>query len=325
MSFKTREILKENVLLVAFIIYLIILPFAVPYPALATEILIYGMLALTFILLLGYVGLLDFGTAAFFAIGAYSMGLLLKFFHIYILLGMFISVLITTFFALAIGFLCLRRGGIYFALLTLAFNEMIFFIIYEWRDLTGGDSGLHHGIRPDLAPFLSLQPEINFYFFTLIFFVAVFYLLLRLIHSPFGSVLQAIRENELRTTVLGYNVDRFKLTAFVLAGAIRGLAGSLFAMYQKFVGIEIASWVTSGNVIIMSLMGGVGSLFGGIVGATIFIIASDILSAMWERWLLIIGIVFVAVVLFIPGGVWAGLEILYNKLRLKSFVEKISS
>jgi len=297
------------------VIILLILPFVFPFTELATEILIFALLAVAFNLMLGYAGLLSFCHASLFASGAYTMGILLVRFDINIFLGMLSAAVIGALIALIIGWVAIRRQGIYFAMLTLAFNEVIYFTIFELKDLTGGDDGLRGVFRPDvgLGPLsFSIQEPMTFYFFVLVIVVLSILVIRRITDSPFGSVFLAIRENEHRAESVGYKVRDYKIVAFVVSGFFSGIAGALFCLQIKYVALSYCHWSLSGEVVMMSLVGGIGSLYGPIIGAGLVTVMQDFFSTIWDRWLLILGSVFVIFVMFFQGGVWEGIETLIS-------------
>ncbi|MCG6879625.1 MAG: branched-chain amino acid ABC transporter permease [Deltaproteobacteria bacterium] len=309
------------------VIIFVILPFVFPFTELATEILIFALLAVAFNLMLGYAGLLSFCHASLFASGAYTMGILLVRFDINIFLGMLSAAVISALIALVIGWVAIRRHGIYFAMLTLAFNEVIYFTIFELKDLTGGDDGLRGVFRPDvgLGPLsFSIHEPMTFYFFVLVIVVLSILAIRRITDSPFGSVFLAIRENENRAESVGYKVRDYKIVAFVVSGFFSGIAGALFCMQIKYVALSYCHWSLSGEVIMMSLVGGIGSLYGPIIGAGLVTVMQDFFSTIWDRWLLILGAVFVIFVMFFQGGVWEGIESLIAYYSQKFGRKRIS-
>jgi len=310
---------KNLSILITFFIFLI-LPFILPYKALATEILIFAMATIAFDLLLGYTGIMMFCQASFFGTGAYITGLLIHHYQPNIFLCMGAAIFGAAILAVLFGYMSTQRAGTYSVLLTLAFNELIFFIAYQWKTLTGGSDGLRDIPRPNLEiPGLlniNLFSEARFYFFCLFFFILSFILIKMITQSPFGKVLQGIRENETRAQAIGYNTRFFKVTAFVIGGMFMGLAGNLYAMFMNFVDINHVAFDTSGKIVMMELIGGMGTLFGPVLGAGIVTLASDIACAYWERWLLILGAVFVAFVLFARGGVWGLIENVRGRLKV---------
>lgn len=294
--------------LLPFFAFFLVFPFLVPYHALATQVLIYGLYALGFNLLYGYTGLLSFGHAAYFGLGAYGTGVALAKLGVTSLWGgLAFGLLSAGLGAAAIGFFCLRRRGIYFALLTLAFAQLLYFIGFHLPDVTGGDDGLR-GI-PSLPLTLgglaiSLDSPLALYYFVLALVGVAVAGLQRILRSPFGTVLQAIRENSDRASACGYDVNRVKYLSFVFSGLFAGLAGSLSAVYLRIVPIEALYWTTSGQAVMMTLLGGAGTFLGPFVGAAVYLVLEDILSVFTESWPLVIGAVFMAFVIFLPKGIW---------------------
>jgi branched-chain amino acid transport system permease protein len=213
--------------------------------------------------------------------------------------------------ALILGFLCIKRRGIYFAMLTLAFAQLLYFIAFQWVDLTGGDNGLRNipSVPLSLPGFsIDLNSPLRFYFFVLLFVALSLLAIDRILQSPFGHVLQAVRENERRAKSCGYETSNVRWLAFIISGAISGLAGGLYALYLHFVGIESLYWITSGQVVMMTLLGGMGSFFGPFIGAGVFLYLEDVLSAITPQWMIFLGTVFVLCVLFFPKGIWGSVK-----------------
>lgn len=293
-------------------LFFLILPYLMPlikgYTALASEILIYAMFALGFNLLLSYTGLPSFGHAAFFGIGAYGMALTQLKLVKNLWIGLFIGIIAAGFFAALVGAIIARKRGVYFALLTLAFGQMFFFIAFRWDELTGGETGLTGFGRPlltipGLSP-LDLTAPMNFYLFTVALFMVVMILIWRLIHSPFGSVLQAVKQNELRAKYLGYNTTFYKWASFTISGMVSGLAGAMFALQHGAVFPQYLYWAESGTVVMITIMGGgVINFFGPVLGAGIFIILQNAIGALTEHWLFLLGLVFILIVMVIPEGI----------------------
>jgi len=223
-----------------------------------------------------------------------------------------VGVLSASVIAVVIGFMATQRSGSYSVLLTLAFAEMIYFIAFQWSSLTGGDNGLTGIKRPNLEilglPSISLQSSLSYYFFSLVFFIFAFYLIRRITLSPFGKVLIAIRENEQRAQAIGYSTRWYKVAVFVIGGAFMGLAGALYCMYICFAHIHYVHFEISGNIVMMVLTGGMGTLFGPVVGAFVIVLASDLASALWDRWMIILGVLYILFVLFARGGIWGFYE-----------------
>jgi len=285
-----------------------VLPFVLPYTALATEIMLFALAAVAFDLCLGYTGVMMFCQASFFGTAVYVTGLSLLYFHANIFVAIFLGVLAATILAALFGYMATLRTGTYAVLLTLAFNELVYFIAFQWTAVTGGDDGLTGIDRPNLEiPGLfsiDLQSSLSYYYFSFAVFMLAFIIIRRITISPFGKILQGIRENELRTQAIGYNTRLYRMAAFVLGGLFMGLAGSLYCMYIEFAHIHNVHFETSGNIVMMVLIGGMGTLFGPVIGAFVIILASDILSALWDRWLMVLGALFVFFVLFARGGIW---------------------
>ena len=288
-----------------------IFPFVVPYKALATQVLIYGLFALGFNLLYGYTGLLSFGHAAYWGLGAYGTGIALAKLKIASLWGALAAgLLLAGVGGVIVGFFCLRRRGIYFAMLSLAFAQLLYFIAFHLADVTGGDDGLRGIQVPALAlpgVSLSLESSLAFYYFALALVTLALLALKRILDSPFGAVLQAIRENSDRAVACGYDIRRIKLLSFVFSALFCGLAGGLDALRLAVVPVESLYWTTSGQVVIMTLLGGAGTFFGPFVGAATFLVLEDRLSVFTESWPLFIGLIFMAFVLFLPKGIWGTL------------------
>jgi len=303
---KKKPFIDREIIVLAVI--LLFLPFILPYKSLTPEILIYALGAVAFNILLGYTGMLSFGQGALFGAGAYMTGLMLIHLQMHPLLALLCACLIGAAIAFIIGFFAIRQVGIYFVMLTLAFNQLVFFIVYQWKGLTGGDDGLLDVPRPDFSIFpgleIQIQTNLQFFLFVWVIFILAVSVIRRILNSSFGRVLVAIKENPERATAIGYNIQHYKLAAFVVSGFFTGLAGGLYALFMRMVPITAVELFTSTDFIIMSLLGGLGSLYGPIAGAVIIKIASEIVSEIWARWLLVMGVTFIVCILFMPGGVW---------------------
>jgi branched-chain amino acid transport system permease protein len=293
---------------------LFVFPFILPYPGLATEILIYALAAVAFDLCLGYTGVILLCQASFFGTGVYATGLTLIHLSPNIFVATLFGILGSTGLALMIGFLATRRAHAYMALLTLAFNEMIYFIAYEWKSVTGGDDGLRGIVRPnlDIPGILSinLQPSIHYYYFVFFVFLLSFIIIRRITISPLGTILQGIRENEVRAQSIGYHTRLFKVIVFAIGGMFMGLAGSLYCMFVAFAHIQNVDFNTSIMILLMTVVGGMGTLIGPIIGAFFMVVVSDTASAYWERWPVILGAICILIVLFARGGIWNMLQAL---------------
>ncbi|MBI4608800.1 MAG: branched-chain amino acid ABC transporter permease, partial [Candidatus Rokubacteria bacterium] len=247
------------------------LPFLLPpfYLLLATEILIFTLFASSFNLLFGYTGLLSFGHAAYFGVGAYCAGLLLRDLGVPMLVAIPLGGLLAALAALIIGYFCVRLDEIYFAMLTLAFAQILHSVVWHWNEVTGGSDGLDMIPRPPLKFFgltLDIGSMTGFYYFTLIIVAFGLSILWKIIDSPFGLALKAIRENAIRGEFVGIRVTRYRLAAFVISGAFSGLAGALFAPFQRAVTPEAVYWTTSADPVLMSLLGGTRVFLGPAVG-----------------------------------------------------------
>ena len=291
----------------AFLTIGIMLPYMAPYTSLATECIIFSLFAVSFNILLGFTGLLSFGHAAFFGIGACACGLTMANLNGGVLSALGMGLICSLLAAIVIGFLCLKSHGISFAFLTLAFAELIYFIAYQWSSLTGGEDGL--GIpRMTLDLFgmaINLKNPLVRYYFILFIVIICFVLIIRILNSPFGRVLASMRENEERTSFLGFNTRTYKLISFCLAGLFAGVAGSLYTIHLAFVPIENLHWSVSGEIVIITLLGGMGYLFGPVVGTMLFIGLRELISGFFDRWQLFVGIAFVLIVIFLPEGLSA--------------------
>ena len=303
-----KTALRDNLSLIILGLAFVTLPFILPYPALATEIIIFSIAVIAFDLLLGFTGVMIFCQASFFGTGAYLTALSIIHLKAPLFLAMSAGIAGAAVLATVFGYLATLRKGSYSVLLTLAFNELIFFIAYQWRTVTGGDDGLRGIQRPPLEiPGLfkvSLAPELSFYLLVLFFFLVSFFIIRRIVDSPFGKVLMAIRENEIRAETIGYNARLFKLLSFVICGIFIGLAGSLYVLSINFAHISHVAFDISGNIVMMELIGGIGTLFGPILGAFLVVLVSEEASALWARWPLILGAIFIFFVLFARGGIW---------------------
>jgi branched-chain amino acid transport system permease protein len=273
-----------------------------------TITLIYGVFAMSLDLLMGYTGLASFGHAAFLGVGAYASGLA----GIHVSASLWVTLALGTaasaIAALAIGALAIRSGGIYFLMLTLAFAQLLFAFVTS-GDFAGGANGLTGIPPPVLDPLPTLadfSDRMPFYYLTLTFAVASFLFLQGLVRAPFGRVLVGIRENEARMRALGYATARYKLAAFVIAGALAGAAGSFHSYERGFTSPEILNWTTSGMAIAMVVIGGSGTLFGPIIGAGVYTVLQDVLSSYTDRWQLVLGGIFIVFVFLLRDGIAGG-------------------
>jgi branched-chain amino acid transport system permease protein len=291
----------------AVVMVLAILPLALPYPALAINILIFGLFATGFNLLFGYTGLLSLGHAALFGAGAYGCGIAIAKFGLDLFSAVLCGIALALVVSAIIGALAIRTRGVYFSMVTLALAQCLYFIFYQWVSVTGGESGLR-GVsvtRLDLGPLhLDLLNPMQKYYFFLLFVAVALAGFSRILRSPFGAVIEGIRENENRARASGYSLDVMKWMSFVLSAAFCGLAGALNAIHLGIVSIEALFYTTSGTVVMMTLLGGMGTFFGPFVGAALFLALEDIASNWTTHWQLVAGLIFIACVRFFPRGVW---------------------
>ncbi|WP_280585784.1 branched-chain amino acid ABC transporter permease [Halorubrum sp. Boch-26] len=327
--FREREISTVLITVVGVLVFPFIFNnFLDGYTQLATLMLIWGIFAIGFDILLGYTGLLSFGHAVFWGGAAYAAGIFSASVSSQPLLVLLAGTAFAVLLAWVVGFLSLRRGGIYFAILTLTFGQMAFYLAASpLAFLTNGENGftsvtigpllgvidLHGGV-----PFpLSIAVDNMLYVFVAAVTVLSVAMANRILHSPYGTVFRAIRENERRAEFVGLHVWRYKLMAFVISAAFAGIAGSLFAIEGNYVPLESLYWTESGAIVIMTVLGGVGSLFGPLFGAGLYLYIENIVSGfetLGPFWHLILGIVFVVAVVVFPDGIWGGVEYLRDKV-----------
>lgn len=308
------------------LLILIILPFVMPnrfYMRLATEILIYGLLAMSLDVLLGYTGLLSFMHAAYMGIGAYTVGIFLKYANLSpsLWLTLVLGVAVVMLIALPIGWLQVRTGGFAFALLTIAFGMMYYTVVWKARNITGGDDGLIRIPRPKIVlggwELGDLGDPTDIYFFTLFVVLICFFITRRIIRSPFGAVLESIRENEERAAFIGFNVRRFKLLGWMLACSLAGVSGVLFTYLKGSVSPTVMDPTAGGAVLMMTLLGGLGSLWGPFIGAGLFIFGQDYISTLTEHWMIFMGLGVMLLVLFMPKGIAGLIEHVSQKIKRK--------
>lgn len=282
------------------------------YPVFVMDLLCFALFACAFNLLLGYAGLLSFGHAAFFGGAAYITGYVTKEWGFSPLLGILAGAGFAMVLGAAFGFLAIRRQGIYFAMVTLALAQIIYFLALQ-MPFTGGENGLQGIPRGHLFGLIDLNNSLAMYYFVFAIFLIGFGIIYRTINSPFGEVLQAIRENESRALSLGYDVDHFKLLAFVISATLAGLAGATKAIIFQFAALTNAHWQTSGEVILMTLVGGLGTIFGPVVGAITVGALSHELSAYGSWVQVILGTIFVVCVMVFRRGIIGELQRLVSR------------
>ncbi len=298
-----RTVRPTAVLYTLAVLFALCVPWIGIYPVFMMRLLCFAMFACAYNLLLGFGRMLSFGHAAFFGFAAYATSWLITAHGWSSVPAILAGTVVAAALGFAIGGLAIRRHGIYFAMITLALGQLVYFVCLE-APFTGGENGLQGVPRGSLLGLLSLRSDRVLYFVVLAAFVAAFLLIRRVVHSPFGQVLKAIRENEPRATSLGYDINRYKLLAFVLSAALAGLAGALNALVLGFATLSDVQQSTSGEVILMTLLGGTGTFFGPVVGAAIVVTLQQYLSDVAGGWVTaIIGVIFVACVLSFRRGI----------------------
>ncbi|MFL9923883.1 branched-chain amino acid ABC transporter permease [Herbaspirillum lusitanum] len=297
----------------------LLLPLCVSSGTLATEVLIYALAALGCNLLLGYTGLMSFGQGIFFGVGSYATGLALLHLKAPLLLSLLIAMLIGALVALLVGWFSIRQRGTYFVMLTLAFAQMFYFLAYTMKDVTGGDNGLLDIPRPSLSFFgqtlLPTSTSWQYYTFVAVLFVLVFWLLQRVVDSVLGRTLLAVRDNEARASAVGYDITLLKLAAFVISGAVTGLAGGLHAMMTGVAPLSNIEYHTSESILIMTVIGGTGNLFASVLGASFYVLVGNWLSSLWPRWLMLLGFLLIGVSLYMHKGLFGLAQSLLRKLQ----------
>ncbi len=289
--------------------------------SLASEVLIYALAAMGCNLLLGFTGLLSFGQGVFFGLGSYTIALTLTRWPLPMPLALLLAMLMGALGAAVVGWVAIRQKGTYFVMLTLAFAQMFYFIAYTATGITGGDNGLLDIPRPSIVvlghTLWSLASQWQFYGFVAAAFLLAFWLLQKVSRSTFGRTLLAVRDNEERAGAIGYNLKLLKLQAFVISGAVTGLAGALHAMMTGIAPLSNAEYHTSEMILVMTVIGGAGNLFASVLGSAFYVLMADWLSTLWPRWLLLLGLVLMAVSLWMQRGLWGLGESAWRLLRSK--------
>jgi branched-chain amino acid transport system permease protein len=295
-----------------------VLPLVVPQHSLTilVEALILGLFAMSLDLLVGYCRLYSFGHAAAYGLGAYSYALILTYVPLPLPAAILLAVAVTILIAIPIAWICTRSTGVSFAMLTLAFAQLGYAMLFRFRDVTGGSDGLV-GIPRHPGPFGIdwFQSKLGYYYLVLACLFGSYLLCRAIVRSPFGAVLAGIRENEAKTVALGYNTRAYKITTVVLAYGFGGLAGALYAAFAGFASPELFFWLTSGRVLIMVIVGGAGTLIGPILGGVSFVFLEHQLSQVTDLWPLIFGTIFMAFVMFAPQGIWGILTSRFRSMR----------
>jgi branched-chain amino acid transport system permease protein len=294
----------------AVIAFLLVFPLLMPYHALAINILLFGLFAVGFNLLFGYTGLLSFGHAAFLGVGSYLTGIAMVHGGWPWWAAVVLGVVAAGVAGAVIGFLAIRTRGIYFSMVTLALAQIVYYIFYKAERWTGGENGLRGIQVPALeigALRLDFLDPVTKYYVILAFVALALWFVSRVLASPFGAVIEAVRENDRRAAACGYDVARTKLLVFVLSALICGLAGALRALHLSVVPIDSLHYLLSGQAVMMCLLGGMGTFFGPFVGAGLFLTLEDVVTVVTKHWMAVVGAVFMVFVLFFPAGIWGTL------------------
>jgi branched-chain amino acid transport system permease protein len=277
----------------------------------ATEILILGLFAMSFNLIYGYMGQISFGHAAFFGLGAYATAMLFREFtggteeisYLQFFVSLAAGIPLAAFGALLVGYFCIRLTGIYFAILTLAFGELLFFVVFSWYSFTGGDDGIQRLLPPPL-----FRDPVMYYYLCFVIVIAAMAVMWRIVHSPFGYLLRAMRDNQERTRFLGINTRIYMLINFVIAGSFAGLAGALWGPFTRSVAPTLLGWQESGIAVFMTLLGGSGFFAGPMVGSIIYTFLHAWVTGFTQYWPLTIGAIILIIVLFSPGGLLGAID-----------------
>jgi len=300
---------RREALLGLLALLLVTLPLWLPhvggYTALGTKILVYGIACLALNLLLGFAGGLSFGHAAYFGLGAYGAGMTLKYLAPSTPLAILVGTLVGGLAATLLGPLVMRRRGIYFAMITIAIGQLLYFVVVRWNTVTGGEDGLAGFARQPLhigGWVYDVRDETKYYYLVLLCFAVAALLMRALLLSPLGHTWVAIRENRRRTQFLGVRTDLYIWAAFAISGTFTALAGTLNAMLFNFTSPQDLHWILSGNFVIMIVLGGMRNFWGPLIGVTIFVVAQDYLSSLTDNWMTLIGLLFVLIVLLFPKG-----------------------
>jgi branched-chain amino acid transport system permease protein len=316
-----KSLLQRGWWLVLPIILSLIVPFIITefYLTILCEALVMSLLALSFNLLFGYMGQLSFGQAAFYGLGGYTVAMLMTKTHFNFWLSIVAGVLVASIIGLIVGFFCVRLRGIYFAILTLAFGELIFFIVFKWHNFTGGDDGIQGVFPPEF-----LKSLISYYYFILIVFLLSAFILWKIIHSPFGQTIISMRENSERTEFLGINIARYQLIAFVIAAAFAGLAGAIWVPFYRSVAPSYLTWIKSGEPVMAAILGGPSLFFGPILGMFIMTFFHAWVLGFTVYWPVVMGALILVVIFFLPGGILGFIHEKVNQRRerLNQLMEK---
>ena len=313
--------IKKGWWLILLIIAFLVAPLILTefYLTVLCEALVMSMLALSFNLLFGYMGQLSFGQAAFYGLGGYAVAMLVTKVHFNFWLSILAGVVVASMIGLIVGYFCVRLRGIYFAVLTLAFGQLIFFIVFKWHNFTGGDDGIQGIFPPEF-----LKSPTAYYYFILIVFLISALVLWKIIHSPFGQTIISMRENSERTEFLGINIARYQLITFVIAAAIAGLAGAIWVPFYRSVAPSYLTWVKSGEPIMAAILGGPSLFYGPILGMFIMTFFHSWVLGFTIYWPVVMGTLILVIIFFLPGGI---LGFIQEKLkgRRETTKEKMES
>jgi len=268
------------------------------YLTVLIEALVMSLMALSFNLLFGYMGQLSFGQAAFYGLGGYTVAMLVTKAHFNFWLSIVAGVLVAALVGLVVGIFCVRLRGIYFAVLTLAFGQLIFTIVFKWHDFTGGDDGIQGVFPPEL-----LKSPTAYYYFILIVFLVSAFILWKIIHSPFGQTVVAMRENSERTEFLGIHLAKYQLIAFVIAAAFCGLAGAIWVPFYRSVAPSYLTWIKSGEPVMAAILGGPSLFFGPVLGMFVMTFFHAWVLGFTVYWPVVMGALILAIIFFLPGGI----------------------
>jgi branched-chain amino acid transport system permease protein len=316
-----KSLLQRGWWLALLILLSLIAPFVISefYLTILCEALVMSLLALSFNLLFGYMGQLSFGQAAFYGLGGYAVAMLMTKAQFNFWLSLIAGPVLAAIIGLIVGYFCVRLRGIYFAILTLAFGELIFFIVFKWHNFTGGDDGIQGVFPPEF-----LKSLISYYYFILIVFLLSAFILWKIIHSPFGQTIISMRENSERTEFLGINIARYQLIAFVIAAAFAGLAGAIWVPFYRSVAPSYLTWIKSGEPVMAAILGGPSLFFGPILGMFIMTFFHAWVLGFTVYWPVVMGALILVVIFFLPGGILGFIQEKVNQRRerLNQLMEK---
>jgi branched-chain amino acid transport system permease protein len=316
-----ESMVKRGWWLILLIIASLVAPFIITefYLTILCEALAMSLFALSFNLLFGYMGQLSFGQAAFFGLGGYAFAMLMTKASLNFWLSLLAGPILAALIGLIVGFFCVRLRGIYFAILTLAFGQLIYVIVFKWHNFTGGDDGIQGVFPPDLLK--SLTP---YYYFILIVFIASSLILWRVVNSPFGQTLKAMRENPERTEFLGIHIAKYQLIAFIIAAAFCGLAGAIWVPFYRSVAPSYLFWVKSGEPVMAAILGGSSTFFGPVLGMFIMTFFHAWVLGFTVYWPVIMGTLILIIIFLLPGGIlgFAQEKLKERRERLNQLMEK---